>query len=70
MLPRPPAGYVTRRRTPVAGADLATLDAEMEAAGGHVMHHTVESTGLRPGRVMARVQDASWYVIPAAAVED
>ena len=69
MLPRPADGYVARQRTPVEGADLAILDAEVEAVGGCIMHHTIESKGLRPGRVMARAQHVSWYVIPANAVE-
>lgn len=69
MLPRPADGYVARQRTPVEGADLATLDAEVEAVGGCIVHHTVESKGLRPGKVIARAQQVSWYVIPAHAVE-
>jgi hypothetical protein len=69
MLPRPPRGYVARRRTTVEGADLDALDAEVEAAGGHVVRHSVASKALRPGRATPRVQDASWYVIPADAVE-
>lgn len=69
MMPRAPEGYVTRQRRCVEGADLATLDAEVEAAGGHVVRRPIESRGLRPGRVVARIQEESWYVIPADAVE-
>lgn len=36
FLPPPPEGYVTRQRTEVGGVDLATLDAEVEQAGGWV----------------------------------
>lgn len=70
MLPRAPEGYVTRRRTAIEGADLDALDAEVEAAGGHVVRHTIESKSLGRGRTAPRVQDASWYVIPTEAVED
>jgi hypothetical protein len=69
MLPRPPQGYVTRRRAPVEGADLDALDAEVEVAGGHVVRHTIASKALGQGRSTPRVQDASWYVIPADAVD-
>ena len=70
MLPRPPQGYVTRRRTAVEGAGLDALDAEVEAAGGQVVRHTIASNALGRGRMTPRVQDASWYVIPAEAVAD
>ncbi len=69
MLPRPPKGCVTRQRTPVEGADLAALDAEVEAAGGYVVKHAIESKSLGRGRSTPRVQDASWYVIPAEVLE-
>jgi hypothetical protein len=69
MAPRAPQGFVRRQRTPVPGADIDTLDDEVIAAGGKIMGSTLESKSLRPGRWTAQTHDASWYVIPADAVE-
>lgn len=67
FLPRPPDGFVTRRRTPVAGADLAALNVEVEAAGGQVVRDTVESKSI--GRGLGRhIEEVSWYLLPAEAV--
>jgi len=69
MLGRPSPGCVRRQRTEVAGVSLAVLDAEVEAAGGRIMHTTIKSNSLRGGRLGQTVVQASWYELPAAAVE-
>jgi hypothetical protein len=70
MVRRPPEGFVNRQRTALEGADLDTLDAEVVAAGGEIMWQAMESAGHRPGRRRAQSRRASWYIIPAEAVEE
>jgi hypothetical protein len=69
MLPPPPEGCVARQRTAVEGANLDALDAEVKAAGGRVLRHTIQSKSLGRGARVARVQHVLWYEIPAEAVE-
>lgn len=70
MLPRPQPGYSTRRRVPLEGADLETLDAEVKAAGGWIERTLLQSKSLRADRVVAPAPvEATWYVIPTQALE-
>ena len=62
-----PPGFVSRQRTPVEGATLDALDAEVAAVGGYIQGKTLVSRNMRRGRMTPRREHVSWYVIPADA---
>jgi hypothetical protein len=66
----PPTGFRARQRHPLPGIPVEEIDAAVEEAGGTVEHRTIQSKGLRPGRVMASHAVATYYLIPDGAFDD
>lgn len=72
MVDRAPPGYSNRVRTPIAGVDLETLDADVKAAGGWIERRPVpDRASVGRGRRVRNAQQsqvAAWYVIPDSAL--
>jgi hypothetical protein len=62
-------GYQARQRVEVSGVPVHERDAQVIAAGGRIIHQSIESKGLRPGRYVAPVDEASYYLIPDDAFD-
>jgi hypothetical protein len=59
-----PEGYGARRRQQEQSDARDDMDAKVIAAGGAIKRDSLKSRGLRPGRLLGRKQELSWYVIP------
>ncbi len=63
-------GYRARQYTNLPGKSIDETVQMVEAVGGRVAGEALESSGLRPGRMVARVQQVRWLEIPESAFED
>lgn len=59
-----PPGWGTYQRDSLSDDDRAMWDARINQLGGQVVSHTMKSGGLRAGRMFARQQTVTYYLVP------
>jgi hypothetical protein len=56
--------------TELPGMSVEETVEAVKAAGGWVERQALQSKGLRPGRMTARVHHAEWIVLPDGAFDE